>query len=98
MRYLRRSAFLRVVVLPFTLTVWLSACTSYVTMDRPFEQSFAQEEAGHLRVTLDDGSQLVVRHPQIKDDSLVGFAEGSWDKRERSARLPGADRRHVEER
>ncbi len=83
MRYMRRSRFVRLVVLPFTLALFLSACTSYVTMDRPFEQSFAQQEPGHLRVTLNDGSRLVVRHPRIKADSLVGFAEDSWDKRER---------------
>jgi len=83
MRYLRRSAFLRLFVLPFTLTVWLSACMSYATMKSPVEHSIDQEEPDHIRVTLNDDSRFVVAEPRIVADSLVGFDNKSWDRERR---------------
>lgn len=84
MRHFRCSAFVRLVVLPFLLTVWLSACTSYVAMEPPVDRSIAKEEPNHARVTLKDGSRIVVAHPRIEADSLFGFDADSYDRRERA--------------
>jgi len=81
MRYLRRSAFLRLVVLPFTLSLWLSACTSYVAMQGPYAQTIVSEEPGKVRAWLDDGSRVTISRPRIEADSLVGFV---YDARTRS--------------
>jgi len=55
MRHLRRSAFLRLVVLPFTLTLFLAACHKWVALEPPY--SPAIEAAGaieQMRVNVDD--------------------------------------------
>ncbi len=81
MRYLRRSSFLRLVVLPFTLTLWLTACTSYVAMQAPLDQSITRERPGTVRVTLEDGSRFKMASPRIEADSLVGT---TWEDRDRA--------------
>ena len=55
------------------LLVWLTACTSYKQVG-----SVEVADYGKARITLDDGSQFVVAHPQIEADSLVGFKADSW--------------------
>lgn len=55
------------------LFVWLTGCTSYSQIE-------LGEVAHHgkTRVTLDDGRQFVIAHPQIEADSLVGLNDESW--------------------
>ena len=72
MLYFRRSRFIRFVILPLTLTVWVSACTSRVVIPPPYESSIS-EEPGTVMVTLDDGSRIKVYRPWIEADSLVGI-------------------------
>ena len=82
MRYLRRSAFLRVVVLPLTLTLWLGGCRKqYVAVPAPYAQTLVREELSDVMLTLDDGSRFHVHNPRIVADSLVGVV---YDAKERS--------------
>ena len=60
------------------LFLWLNACTSYKQIGQVEVADY-----GKARVTLDDGSQFVVAHPQIEADSLVGFRADSWSAERR---------------
>ena len=84
MGYFRRSAFLRLFLLPFTLTLWLTSCTSYKMLSPPYEQSIARENPGQVRVTLNDDTRWKVAEPGIVADSLVGLDSKSWDRDRRA--------------
>jgi hypothetical protein len=72
----RRSPLLRRVILPLTLLAFLSACHKWVPLEPPVAQAVAEEEPGTVRVTLADGSQVVLKEPHISGDSLVAFEDG----------------------
>ena len=76
MLYFRRSPFLRRVILPLTLLAFLSACHKWVPLEPPVAQAVAEEAPGTVRVTLADGSQVVLKEPHISGDSLVAFEDG----------------------
>lgn len=61
------------------LFLWLTGCTSYRQVG-PVEVA----DYGKARVTLADGSQFVVAHPQIQADSLVGFVAESWSAKRKA--------------
>jgi len=83
MSYCRRSAFLRLFVLPFTLTLWLAACASYKTLSQPYAESIATENPDVVRITLLDETQIDVAKPRCVGDTLVGFDNESWDRERR---------------
>lgn len=84
MKHLRRSTFVRLVILPFTLTLWLTACSSYRTLSPPYEQSISDEDPGTVRVTMNDGSRWEISEPIVTADSLVGADNDSWDRDSRA--------------
>lgn len=55
------------------LLVWLPGCSSYSRVDTGEVASY-----GKARITLTDGTRLMVAHPQVEADSLVGYRAGSW--------------------
>jgi hypothetical protein len=61
------------------LLVWPTACTSYKQIEPGDVANY-----GKARVTLDDGSHVVVASPQIQADSLVGFEAESWSAADRA--------------
>jgi len=79
MRFFRRSALLRLVVLPFTLAFWVSACTSMQVLQPPLERSMAAEQPSAVTVTLDDGREFELAQPVVSNDSIAGFDPDSWD-------------------
>jgi hypothetical protein len=75
MLYFRRSPFLRRVVLPITLLAFLSACHKWVPLEPPVAQAVAERDPGTIRVTLADGSQVVLKEPRISGDSLMALED-----------------------
>ena len=70
MRYFRRSALLRLVVLPFTLTVWLSACHKWVALEPPYGLAIEAAQTDELRVTV-AGEQFVLKSAVVSGDTLL---------------------------
>ena len=79
MRHLRRSAFLKLVVLPFALTLFVSACHKWVPLEPPVSQALAVESPTLLpnptRITLNDGQRITLEDATLSADSVVGTRE-----------------------
>jgi hypothetical protein len=70
MRALRRSSFLRYIVIPLTLMAWLSACHKWSYS--PLSPSQAVSE-GPDRVRVTTPSERVVLYsPRVEGDSIIG--------------------------
>lgn len=69
----RHSPFARAVVVPLSLLSFLSACTGWSTVKEPVAQNLAGDDATQLRVTMANGTQLMVQDPAIHDDTLTGY-------------------------
>lgn len=72
-RHATRFSFLRRVLLPLALLAFLSACHTWVPLSSPGAQAIAQEGRGTVRLTLADGSRVVLKEPRVRGDSLVAF-------------------------
>ena len=57
------------------LPCYLVACSTWKTQEASPQQVLA-EQPDKVRVTLSDGSQVVVEEPVISGDTLTGVAEG----------------------
>ena len=82
MTTLRSSSFLRLFVLPFVLSFWVSACTSMRVLEPPLERSLAAEQPSSVIVTLDDGEKLKIVSPTIRNDSIVGVRGDRLDSKQ----------------
>jgi len=91
MKYLRRSAFLRLVVLPFTLLVFLSACHKWVAVETNVVSP--TELSSPVRVTLTDGEEIKLEDVTVTPDSLFGKRNGT----PRSIRIALDDVAEIEE-
>ena len=58
------------------LPCYLVACTAWKTQEASPQQVLADEQPDKMRVTLSDGSQVVLEEPVISGDTLTGVAEG----------------------
>jgi hypothetical protein len=54
----------------------LAACVSWQTQEGSPQQVLADEQPDSLRVTLYDGSRVVLGEPVVSGDSLTGSADG----------------------
>ena len=63
----RRSVFARSFLLPLSLLIWLSACTSY----SPIGLGEVADH-GRVRVTTTDGNRTTVVDPRVEADSIKG--------------------------
>ncbi len=74
MKFFRRSSFLRLVVLPFALTLWLSACYKWTALETSGDST---ELPSPVRLTLTDGRQFELEGATIVGDTIVGMRRGS---------------------
>ena len=58
------------------LPCYLVACSSWKTQEASPQQVLADEQPDKMRVTLSDGSQVVLEAPVVSGDTLTGVAEG----------------------
>ena len=58
------------------LPCYLVACTSWKTQEASPQQVLADEQPDKVRVTLTDGSQVVLAEPAISGETLTGSADG----------------------
>jgi len=99
MNYLKRSRFLRYVVLPLTLLALLPGCYKWTMVETGVD--LPTELPRSVRVTLTDGESLVLENVTITTDSLFGQRGGNKREstsEERDVRLPLDDVRWVERR
>jgi len=73
MRYFRRSAFLRLVVLPFTLLAFLPACHKWSEVRTTVDATTALPNPA--RLTLNNGDRITLEDATISGDSVVGIRE-----------------------
>ena len=71
MRTLRRSVFLRYVVIPLTLVAWLSGCHKWSTVATSPSDVVTEEQPDKVRVTW-RGEQYELVSVEIQADSLIG--------------------------
>ncbi|MFQ5679951.1 MAG: hypothetical protein ACE5HP_10895 [Gemmatimonadota bacterium] len=90
---MRRSALVRHLLLPLTLVAWLSACTRWSVRSGPAGSLAAGTE--QVRVSLADGSTLLLWEPRAERGSLSGFL--GTDRQGRVA-IPLAEVTRVETR
>ena len=73
MRFLRTSWLVRSTMLGL-LVIWLSACAAkQVAVEPPYAETINEGNWDRLLVTLQDGSDLTVRRPTVRNDSIVGW-------------------------
>ena len=74
MRFLRQSRFVRSVLLPLALLMWLSACgPRKVELASPYEQTIQTDRPGEIFVTLTNGERLRLVSPSVRADTLLGL-------------------------
>ena len=95
MRRTRRSSFASAVLLPFTLLVWLTGCYKWVPLEPPVAQAVSERTPGTIRITLADGSQVVLKEPRVMGDSLRAIGDGAEHQ---AAAFPLEGLREVEEK
>jgi hypothetical protein len=54
----------------------LVACMSWKTQDATPQQLVSEEEPSRIRVTLTDGTQVVLTEPTVSGDTLWGLEDG----------------------
>lgn len=69
MRCLRESAFLRVVVLPFALVLWLSGCHKWVDLEPPYGPAIEAAETREFRLTV-KGERRETESATLRGDTL----------------------------
>jgi hypothetical protein len=57
------------------LPCYLVACTSWKTQEASPQQVLAHEQPDKMRVTLADGSRVVLLEPVVSGDTLTGIGE-----------------------
>jgi len=72
---MRTQAPLRRLVACILLPCCLLACSTWRTQEASPQQVLAVEQPAKVRVTLVDGSQVVLEEPAVLDDTLVGLVE-----------------------
>lgn len=75
MQALRRSWFLRSVVIPLTLLTWFSGCMKWSTQRMPVDELVSEKEPKKVRVTQANDYVVDLKSPRIDGDSLIGFSE-----------------------
>lgn len=74
MHALRQSRFVRSVLLPLSLLVWLSACgPRKVELASPYAQTIESDPPGEIFVTRIDGDRLRLVSPSVRADTLLGL-------------------------
>ena len=56
------------------LPVYLAGCSSWYVQEVSPQQLVTEEQPGKIRVTLTDGSQVVLEQPRVSGDTLMGNA------------------------
>ena len=79
MRALRRSSFMRYIVIPLTLIAWLSACHKWSYSPLSPSQTVS-EEPDRVRVTT-SSDRWVLESPRVEGDSLFGLMAKSGETR-----------------
>ena len=79
------------------LVLCLSACTTWRLSEMAPQTLVATERPGRIRVTRSDGSELVLRSPSIRADSLYGLQRGvvGGVRGDRSVGIPLTDIRQL---
>jgi hypothetical protein len=67
---------LRRLVACILLPCCLLACSTWKTQEASPQQVLADEQPAKVRVTLTDGSQVVLEQPVVSGDTLTGLREG----------------------
>jgi hypothetical protein len=80
-----RHAPLRQIIACLLLPTYLAACTTWKTQEASPQQVLADEQPDRVRVELADGSRIVLEHPVVSGDTLMGVEE-RWSARKR---VPG---------
>lgn len=76
MHRLRQCSVVRLIVLPFTLTLWLAACSRWVPLETRPPPSDRLAGADVVRVYLNDGRVIELEHGvEVVGDSLIGYLE-----------------------
>ncbi len=57
------------------LPCYLVACTSWKTQEVSPQQVLTDEQPDKVRVSLTDGSQVVLEEPVVSGDTLIGFEQ-----------------------
>lgn len=70
MRALRRSAFTRYLIIPFTLVAVLSGCYKWSEPDLSPRDFIRLEEPSKVRLTLTDDRLVVLEHPAVTDSTI----------------------------
>lgn len=100
MQRIRQCSFVRSVLLPFALTLWLSGCHKWVEIPAPYEWSVPAIDPGEVRATLSNGAQVTLDNPEVVRDTLLA----DWESASRSGsvgrttRLPLTDISKIEAR
>jgi hypothetical protein len=76
---------LRQIIACLLLPTYLAACTTWKTQEASPQQVLADEQPGKVQVELADGSRIVLEHPVVSGDTLMGVEE-RWSGRKR---VPG---------
>ncbi len=58
------------------LPVYLAGCSSWHVQEVSPQQLITEEQPGKIRVTLTDGSQVVLEQPRVSGDTLMGRVAG----------------------
>jgi hypothetical protein len=67
----KRATSTRVTLALIALGAVLPACHKWVSLDMPTTQAINEEPAVALRVTLADGSRVILNAPRISGDSVI---------------------------
>ncbi len=69
------------------LPVYLAGCSSWYVQEVSPQQLITEDQPGKIRVTLTDGSQMVLEQPRVSGDTLIGC---EVQTRQRCPSDPGA--------
>ena len=58
------------------LPAFLAGCSSWYVQEVSPQQLLTEEQPGKIRVTLTDGSQVVLQQPRVSGDTLMGRVAG----------------------
>lgn len=73
MLYVRRSRFIRFVILPLTLVTFLPACHKWVPLEGPVRPALAGQHPNPVRLTLlDNGERIELSSWRVEADSVFG--------------------------
>ncbi len=84
-----RHRQLQRVIACILLPCYLLACSSWKTLEVSPVQVISEEQPSKVRLTLTDGSTVVLEQPVVSGDTLTGFGEGEH------VTIPVSDVTHV---